>query len=65
MASPIQTALKGQKKVLRKAITATLNALTLSNVEEQCVCPSLAQPPNKATTLTQRPSFFLSEQLAE
>jgi len=35
MASPIQTALKGQKKALRKAVAATLNALTPSTVEEQ------------------------------
>jgi len=35
MASPIQTALKGQKRALRKAVAATLNALTSSTVEEQ------------------------------
>ena len=38
MASPIQTALKGQKMALRKTVAAALNALTSSTVDEQCVC---------------------------
>jgi len=32
----MQTTLKVQKKALRKAVAATLNALTSSAVEEQC-----------------------------
>jgi hypothetical protein len=45
---------------LRKAVVATLNALTPSTVEEQCVCASVL---SQATTviLTQQPLFFLSE----
>ncbi|KAF8812157.1 5-formyltetrahydrofolate cyclo-ligase [Phlegmacium glaucopus] len=35
MASPMQTALKVQKRALRKAVAATLNTLTSSAVEEQ------------------------------
>ena len=38
MANPIQIALKGQKMALRKTVAATLNALTSSTVDEQCVC---------------------------
>lgn len=37
MASPIQTALKAQKLALRKSVAATLNALSSSTVDEQCV----------------------------
>ena len=47
MASPIQIALKGQKMALRKTVAATLNALTSSTVDEQCVCASVSFP--KAT----------------
>ena len=64
MASPIRTALKGQKKALRKTVAATLNALTSSTVEEQCVCvcQSLAFTATKENViLTQQSSFFLSE----
>lgn len=59
MASSIQTALKEQKKALRKTVAATLNALTSSTVEEQCVCQSLAT--KEKVILTQQPPFFFSE----
>lgn len=65
MASLIQTALKGQKMALRKTVAATLDALTSSTVEEQCMCASvsfffvfLLQPRSYTNT---EPFFFLSE----
>ena len=61
MASPIQIALKGQKMALRKTVAATLNALTSSTVDEQCVCVASVSFPKlkrKKKVLTQQPSFY-------
>jgi hypothetical protein len=55
MASPIQIALKGQKMALRKTVAATLNALTSSTVDEQCM---YSYERRKNVMLTQQPSFF-------
>ena len=53
MAGQFQTALKAQKKLLRKGVAATLNALTSSMIQEQCV--SFTQVKKKKILLTQRP----------
>ena len=65
MASLIQTALKGQKMALRKTVAATLDALTSSMVEEQCMCASVSFflffCCSLGVILTQSLFFFLSE----